>query len=180
MRSRFSQNTPTELLSGLTVCGYECKVFYDDKMFASLNVKERQLIPWQGDEKLMIDRYDVRALLDDKKLFTNVKEEGRIYKATGTKKKKNKTKDERREKLEAKMNKERYWDMMLHQEDLYKGTLNVTQRTQIPTAQLYIVAHTDILSCFFAYLFLVALILYLAIALDMPSMRARVKEGTGD
>ena len=100
-----------ELLASLVICGYESKAFCDDNMFNTVNVQTKNLIPWQGDTTLLVDRYDVRLLLDDRKSFEHLK----------TTKKKIKKLSEREKELEAKMNKERYWDMALHEEEMYKG-----------------------------------------------------------
>jgi hypothetical protein len=91
----------------LAVVGYECKLFRDDETAAAVN-GGRFLVPWMGDESLMIDRYDVRALLDDRKLFKKTKGKQRTI-----------TKEELEE--EAALDHERYFDLEHYEEELEKG-----------------------------------------------------------
>lgn len=84
-------------------------------MFQTVNVHEKHLIPYRGDETLLIDRYDVRLLFENRKQFENIKE--------AAKHRKPKKLSDREKELERKTDKERYWDMMLHEEEMYKGRL---------------------------------------------------------
>lgn len=68
----------------------------------------------------MIDRYDARALLTDLKLFD--RQAGR-WDALPRTRKPSDPKHERELKLNKKLDKERYWDMVLHGEDIYKGII---------------------------------------------------------
>ncbi|XP_062614168.1 splicing factor, suppressor of white-apricot homolog isoform X2 [Saccostrea cucullata] len=52
----------------LFVFGYACKLFKDDKRALSID-QGYHLIPWMGDEKLQIDRYDGRGHLYDLKPY---------------------------------------------------------------------------------------------------------------
>ncbi|XP_071093718.1 splicing factor, suppressor of white-apricot homolog isoform X1 [Haliotis cracherodii] len=63
-------------LEDLFVFGYACKVFRDDEK-ASYIDQGKQLIPWMGDDRLMIDRYDGRGHLYDLSAYDaeNVKKE---------------------------------------------------------------------------------------------------------
>ncbi len=103
------------LLKELVIVGYESQLFRNDKLSASME-KGSHLIPWMGNRDLLIDRYDVRALLDSEKLFDKDKwDPPKKAKTSGHK-------WEREQKLQRKLEKERYWDMVLHTEDVYKGT----------------------------------------------------------
>ncbi|NEJ84156.1 hypothetical protein GR268_47855, partial [Rhizobium leguminosarum] len=90
-------------------------------------------IPWMGKEDLMIDRYDARALLTDLKLFD--RQAGR-WDALPRTRKPSDPKYERELKLNKKLDKERYWDMVLHGEDIYKGIIvspHFTPCERLPT-----------------------------------------------
>ncbi|UJR25160.1 hypothetical protein I4U23_006518 [Adineta vaga] len=52
----------------LIVFGYSCKLFRDD-FFAKAIDRGQSLIPWNGDENIMIDRYDCRGHLSDLTLW---------------------------------------------------------------------------------------------------------------
>ncbi|KAL6065520.1 Peptidylprolyl isomerase [Balamuthia mandrillaris] len=99
-------------LAELVVLGWECKLFPPppSQQQKQQNVNDSFLIPWMGDENLLIDRFDVRALLQEKKLFEKKK------KKQGHPTKRPETSN----KLAQKIERERYWDMSLHEEDLYK------------------------------------------------------------
>jgi len=58
------------IFSKLYVCGSACRIFNDPDMSKFLD-SEFHLISWNGEEsnRRMIDRYDVRNLLDDEQLF---------------------------------------------------------------------------------------------------------------
>nr|CAG8476048.1 14335_t:CDS:2 [Entrophospora candida]CAG8555764.1 2267_t:CDS:2 [Entrophospora candida] len=57
----------------LLVFGYEAKLFRDDDMSQKVNNGDL-LIPWRGEieNKILLDRYDVRNLLDDRDQFKKV------------------------------------------------------------------------------------------------------------
>lgn len=96
-------------LALLAVVGYGSKLFRDDETSKAVN-DGKFLVPWMGDAKLMIDRYDVRALLDDRKLFKKLKNRA----ARGS------SKGELEE--EAALDYERYYDLEHYEEALEKGT----------------------------------------------------------
>ncbi|XP_058963953.1 splicing factor, suppressor of white-apricot homolog isoform X2 [Pocillopora verrucosa] len=54
----------------LLVFGYACKLFENNQTAASFD-EEKSLIPWMGDESLLIDRYDARLLFTDKAQFVS-------------------------------------------------------------------------------------------------------------
>lgn len=106
-------------LEGLVIMGYESNLFRNDKLSESIERGEH-FIPWMGKEDLMIDRYDARALLTDLKLFD--RQAGK-WDALPRSRKPSDPKYERELKLNKKLDKERYWDMVLHGEDVYKGIM---------------------------------------------------------
>ncbi|GFT23482.1 hypothetical protein NPIL_195171 [Nephila pilipes] len=59
---------PSDPNEKLFVFGYSCKIFPDDEKAAFVD-QGNHLIPWMGDESLMIDRYDVRGYLHDLKQY---------------------------------------------------------------------------------------------------------------
>lgn len=61
-RPKDSTSSPEELL----VFGYSCKLFRDNEKAIYLD-NGKHLIPWMGDSKLMVDRFDVRGALYDLK-----------------------------------------------------------------------------------------------------------------
>ncbi|KAK7462102.1 hypothetical protein BaRGS_00038474 [Batillaria attramentaria] len=58
------EKAPENDLRDLYVFGYACKLFRDDEKAKSID-DGKHLIPWMGDERLMIDRYDGRGHLFD-------------------------------------------------------------------------------------------------------------------
>ncbi|KAI8739339.1 splicing factor, suppressor of white-apricot [Biomphalaria glabrata] len=59
-----TKSDPKNSLDDLLVFGYACKIFRDDDKAIDID-KGKLLIPWMGDERLMIDRYDGRGHLYD-------------------------------------------------------------------------------------------------------------------
>jgi hypothetical protein len=119
-------------LEGLVIVGYESNLFRNDRLSESIERGEH-FIPWMGKEDLMIDRYDARALLTDLKLFD--RQAGR-WDALPRTRKPSDPKYERELKLNKKLDKERYWDMVLHGEDIYKGIIvspHFTPCERLPT-----------------------------------------------
>ncbi|KAK3084142.1 hypothetical protein FSP39_008921 [Pinctada imbricata] len=58
------EHRPTDDKEELFVFGYSCKLFRDDEKALFLD-RGSHLIPWMGDEKILIDRYDGRGHLYD-------------------------------------------------------------------------------------------------------------------
>ncbi|CAG8794390.1 32733_t:CDS:2 [Gigaspora margarita] len=69
---RKQQRTTSQDFDDL-VFGYEAKTFRDDEMAKKVNAGEL-LIPWRGESenKILLDRYDVRNLLDDRDRFRKI------------------------------------------------------------------------------------------------------------
>uniref|UniRef100_A0A1B0D972 SURP motif domain-containing protein n=1 Tax=Phlebotomus papatasi TaxID=29031 RepID=A0A1B0D972_PHLPP len=63
-RSKFSPENQEELL----VFGYQCHLFRDDEKAQFID-QGKHLIPWMNDNSIKIDRYDVRATLNDLKMY---------------------------------------------------------------------------------------------------------------
>eukprot|EP00741_Cyanophora_paradoxa_P004267 tig00000789_g4142.t1 len=82
----------------LEVVGYGSRIFRDDETAAYLH-EERHLLRWNGEEDLMLDRYDVRNLLSDSLGFAKMKSR-RAYKPSAEE-----------EALEAQLDEERYRDI---------------------------------------------------------------------
>mmetsp|Transcript_21179 Transcript_21179/g.35016 ORF Transcript_21179/g.35016 Transcript_21179/m.35016 type:complete len:152 (-) Transcript_21179:2643-3098(-) len=53
---------------GLSVFGYSCRIFRDDETARMID-EEKHLIPWYGQSDLLVDRFDVRGLLENRDLF---------------------------------------------------------------------------------------------------------------
>ncbi|CAI2178913.1 13941_t:CDS:2, partial [Funneliformis geosporum] len=70
---RKKQRTNSQDYTDLLVFGYEAKTFRDDEMAHKVNNGDL-LIPWRGEteNKILLDRYDVRNLLDDRDQFKKV------------------------------------------------------------------------------------------------------------
>ncbi|BFZ18549.1 hypothetical protein BsWGS_21588 [Bradybaena similaris] len=59
-----NKSGPQSKTEDLLVFGYACKLFRDDKKARAID-NGKLLIPWMGDDRLMIDRYDGRGHLYD-------------------------------------------------------------------------------------------------------------------
>ncbi|GBC48584.2 uncharacterized protein OCT59_029769 [Rhizophagus irregularis] len=70
---RKKQRTNSQDYTDLLVFGYEAKTFRDNEMSQKVN-KGELLIPWRGENenKILLDRYDVRNLLDERDQFKKV------------------------------------------------------------------------------------------------------------
>jgi hypothetical protein len=106
-----------KFLEELVIVGYESHLFRNDRLSESVERGEH-FIPWMGNEDLLIDRYDARALLTDLKLFDR---QAGHWDGLSRSRKPSDPKYEREQKLNKQLDKERYWDMTLHGEDVYKG-----------------------------------------------------------
>eukprot|EP01110_Echinostelium_bisporum_P007483 TRINITY_DN28359_c0_g1_i1.p1 TRINITY_DN28359_c0_g1~~TRINITY_DN28359_c0_g1_i1.p1 ORF type:complete len:195 (+),score=15.37 TRINITY_DN28359_c0_g1_i1:39-623(+) len=94
-QEREKEKEERELLEHLVIVGYESKLFRDDGTAKAVDAGH-YLIPWMGDKSLLVDRYDVRLLVDDRNVF---KVENR----------RRRTKEEKEE--EEALNYERYFDI---------------------------------------------------------------------
>ncbi|GES78389.1 splicing factor, suppressor of white-apricot homolog isoform X1 [Rhizophagus clarus] len=103
---RKKQRTNSQDYTDLLVFGYEAKTFRDNEMSQKVN-KGELLIPWRGEteNKILLDRYDVRNLLDERDQFKKV-----AYTMT------RKSDDVEQEKL---CDEERWADLDSEFEDLY-------------------------------------------------------------
>lgn len=67
-----SDDDAERLTAELSVVGYGCTLFRDDA--AALRIdREEHMIPWMGDSTLIVDRFDARAALDDRRAFVKLK-----------------------------------------------------------------------------------------------------------
>ncbi|XP_054715820.1 splicing factor, suppressor of white-apricot homolog [Uloborus diversus] len=69
--SRGPSLKPVDPNEKLFLFGYSCKIFPNDDKSLFIG-QGKHLIPWMGDETLMIDRYDVRGYLHDLKQYEPV------------------------------------------------------------------------------------------------------------
>ncbi|PKI39430.1 hypothetical protein CRG98_040188 [Punica granatum] len=82
----------------IQVIGSRCRMYRDDGLYQATQ-DQQGLIPWNGKEDILIDRFDGRALLD----FIREPRHGRA-----------KEKSEEEEELEEFVNFERYRDLIKH------------------------------------------------------------------
>ncbi|GFR60960.1 splicing factor, suppressor of white-apricot homolog [Elysia marginata] len=103
----------------LLVFGYACKLFRDDERANAID-KGKLLIPWMGDEKLMIDRYDGRGHLFDLAHHDadNIRDKGQP------------TLTEEDEAVEKACDEERYLELHtdVREAEMYEGISNYFQR----------------------------------------------------
>ena len=69
--SNSSKYGPTAELD-LTLYGRPMRIFKDDQLASVLHT-EAHMQPWRGDQAILVDRFDGRNLLDDKRLFMRKK-----------------------------------------------------------------------------------------------------------
>ncbi|KAK9884301.1 hypothetical protein WA026_005253 [Henosepilachna vigintioctopunctata] len=95
----------------LLVFGYACKIFRDDDKALHID-QGKHLIPWMGDERIKIDRYDCRGHLSD---LTRYEANSEGYDLM-------RTLDENERKLEQLCDKERYYSLHINEEEeeMYK------------------------------------------------------------
>ncbi|RZB39274.1 suppressor of white apricot [Asbolus verrucosus] len=107
------KNKPKENHDDLLVFGYACKLFRDDEK-ASYIDKGKHLIPWMGDEKLKIDRYDCRGALSDIAPYEASREGFDAMRWLGL--------SDSERKLEQLCDKERYYSLHINEEEeqMYK------------------------------------------------------------
>ncbi|XP_076256359.1 protein suppressor of white apricot-like [Rhynchophorus ferrugineus] len=107
------KNRTDNNLEGLLVFGYSCKIFRDDEKALYID-QGKHLIPWMGDEKLKIDRYDCRGALSDLKKFEASREGYDAMRWLGL--------SDAERKLEELCDTERYYSLEINEEEeeMYK------------------------------------------------------------
>ncbi|KAG5879501.1 hypothetical protein JTB14_004726 [Gonioctena quinquepunctata] len=107
------KNVPTGNHDELLVFGYACKLFRDDEKALYID-QGKHLIPWAGDEKLKIDRYDCRGALADISKYEASKEGFDAMRWLGL--------SDREINLEQLCDKERYYSLEINEEEeeMYK------------------------------------------------------------
>ncbi|XP_074026879.1 suppressor of white-apricot isoform X2 [Leptinotarsa decemlineata] len=107
------KNILTENHDELLVFGYACKLFRDDEKALFID-QGKHLIPWLGDEKIKIDRYDCRGALGDLSKYEASKEGYDTMRWLGL--------SEKEMNLEELCDKERYHSLEINEEEeeMYK------------------------------------------------------------
>ncbi|XP_077250070.1 CLK4-associating serine/arginine-rich protein isoform X3 [Tasmannia lanceolata] len=111
----------------LQIMGSRCRMYRDDGLYQATQ-DQQGLIPWNGKQNILIDRFDGRALLDfiresDSRLF-------RVQEKT-----------EEEEELEEFVNFERYRDLIKHRRKGFtdeEGLKNVNQELEAKTATPFV------------------------------------------
>ncbi|CAH0549074.1 unnamed protein product [Brassicogethes aeneus] len=116
------KNKPKENHEELLVFGYACKLFRDDERAQHID-QGKHLIPWMGDEKLKIDRYDCRGALSDLKRYEASREGFDARRWLGL--------SDSDRKLEELCDKERYYSLLINEEEeeMYKEEEAKRQKT---------------------------------------------------
>ncbi|XP_030763854.1 splicing factor, suppressor of white-apricot homolog [Sitophilus oryzae] len=100
-------------LEDILVFGYSCKIFRDDEKALYID-QGKHLIPWMGDDKLKIDRYDCRGALSDIKQYEASREGYDAMRWLGL--------SDSERKLEELCDNERYYSLEINEEEeeMYK------------------------------------------------------------
>ncbi|ESO03068.1 hypothetical protein HELRODRAFT_80858 [Helobdella robusta] len=104
----------------LLVFGYQCTLFRDDEKAMYID-QCRHLIPWMGDDTLLIDRYDGRGHLSDLSAYDSDIMKNRGWDAL----------TEREKQMEEMIDQERYLDLFCDVEEklLYEGMFRLVMYT---------------------------------------------------
>ncbi|KAL3270469.1 hypothetical protein HHI36_021016 [Cryptolaemus montrouzieri] len=107
------KNKKKDNFEDLLVFGYACKVFRDDEKALHID-QGKHLIPWMGDEKIKIDRYDCRGHLSDLSRYESSREGFDARRWMGL--------DDNERKLEQLCDEERYYSLHINEEEeeMYK------------------------------------------------------------
>ncbi|KAJ8928908.1 hypothetical protein NQ314_018479 [Rhamnusium bicolor] len=116
------KNTPAQNHDELLVFGYACKLFRDDEKALYID-QGKHLIPWMGDEKLKIDRYDCRGALSDLRKYEASREGFDAMRWLGL--------SDKERQLEELCDKERYYSLEINEEEeeMYKEEEQKRQKT---------------------------------------------------
>ncbi|KAJ7944423.1 CLK4-associating serine/arginine rich protein [Quillaja saponaria] len=110
----------------IQVIGSRCRTYRDDGLYQSTE-DQQGLIPWNGKQDILIDRFDGRALLD-------------FIRDTGSRHFRVQEKSEEEEELEELVNFERYRDLIKHQRRGFsdeEGLQHVNQVIEAKVAALF-------------------------------------------
>ncbi|KAE9466828.1 hypothetical protein C3L33_01245, partial [Rhododendron williamsianum] len=107
----------------IQVVGSRCRTYRDDGLYQATQ-DQQGLIPWNGKEDILIDRFDGRALLD-------------FIRDSSSRRFRAPEKTEEEEELEEFVNFERYRDLIKHQLGDEEGLQHVNQEMEAKAAALF-------------------------------------------